>query len=211
MAAATTRTRPRRRNKAARPAELIDAAIDVFARKGYAAARMEDVARRAGVAKGTVYVYYKDKEALFQAAVRHLIGPAIASAEHAVDDFKGPTDQLLRLLIGTVYQRIVNSRAPALLRLLIAEAGRFPELADFYHREVLSRGLAAMKRVLARGIERGEFRPLQAANHPQILMGPFVAAMVWTLLVGKSHPLDFAAYQAAHLELVLAALARSPG
>src|SRR5688572_30052632 len=86
----------RRRNKAARPAELLEAAIEVFTRQGYAATRIEDVARRAGVAKGTVYVYYKDKEALFQAAVRHLIGPAIDTIEHAIDGFPGPSEQLVR-------------------------------------------------------------------------------------------------------------------
>ena len=208
MATTQPKARRRRRNKAARPAELLDAAIDVFARQGYAATRMEDVARRAGVAKGTVYVYYRDKEALFQAAVRHLIGPAIETVEHAVEDFQGPTEQLLRLLIGTVYQRIVSTRAPALVRLLIAESERFPELARFYHREVLSRGMAAISRVLARGVDRGEFRALRASGHPQILMGPALAAAIWTLLAGKSHPIDFAAYEAAHAELVLAALAR---
>ena len=207
-----TQTKPaprkrRRRNKDARPAQILEAAIEVFAQQGYAATRVEDVAARAGLAKGTVYVYYKDKEALFQAAVRHLIGPAIEHIEHAIDGFKGPTDQLLRLLIGTVYQKVVSTRAPALLRLLIAEGARFPELTRFYHREVLSRGMAALTRTLARGIERGEFRALAATAHPQILMGPALAAAVWTVLVGKSHPLDFAAYQAAHLEFLLAALA----
>ena len=205
---ASASRKPRRRNKQARPAELLEAAIEVFADQGYAATRIEDVARRAGVAKGTVYVYFKDKEALFQAAVRHLLGPALASIEHAIDGFDGPTEALLRVLIGTVYQKIVGTRAPALLRLLIAEGARFPELTRFYHREVLARGMAALARTLERGIARGEFRALAATRHPQILMGPALAAGVWTLLVGKSHPLDLPAYEAAHLEFLLRALAR---
>lgn len=206
---ATAHTRKRRRrNKAARPAELLEAAIDVFTRQGYAATRVEDVARRAGVAKGTVYVYFKDKEALFQAAVRHLIGPTVERLEHAIDGYTGPSEDLLRLQIGTFYRQIVGTRAPALVRLLVAEGARFPELARFYHREVLARGMAALTRTLERGIARKEFAPMAAARHPQILMGPALAAALWTLLIGKSHPLDLAAYEAAHLEFVLAALAR---
>ena len=208
MTTSTPARKRRRRNKAARPAELLEAAIGVFVRQGYAATRIEDVASRAGVAKGTVYVYYKDKEALFQAAVRHLIGPAIETIEHAIDGFAGSSEDLVRLLLGTVYRRVVDTRAPALLRLLIAEGARFPELTRFYHREVLSRAMAAWSRVLARGVARGEFRPLAATQHPQIMMGPALAAAVWTTLVGKSEPLDLAAYEAAHLEFLLAALAR---
>lgn len=197
----------RRRNKAARPAELLEAAIEVFTQQGYAATRIEDVARRAGVAKGTVYVYYKDKEALFQAAVRHLIGPAIETIEHAIEDFPGPSEQLVRLLLATVYKRVVDTRAPALLRLLVAEGPRFPELMRFYHREVVSRAMGAWSKVLARGVGRGEFRPLAAMQFPQILMGPALAAALWSVLVGKAQPLDLAAYEAAHLEFALAALA----
>lgn len=211
MGAMATTPHPRkrrRRNKAARPAELLEAAIDVFVRQGYAATRVEDIARRAGVAKGTVYVYFRDKEALFQAAVRHLIGPALETIEHAIDGFAGPSEDLVRLLVATVYRRIVDTRAPALLRLLVAEGPRFPELMQFYHREVLSRAMAAWSRVLARGVARKEFRPLAAARFPQTLMGPALAAAMWTLLVGKEQPLDLAAYEAAHLELLLAALAR---
>jgi len=198
----------RRRNKEARPAELLEAAIEVFVEQGYAATRVEDVARRAGVAKGTVYVYFKDKEALFQAAVRQLIGPAVERVEHAMDGFTGSSEELLRLQIGTFYRQVVGTRAPALLRLLAAEGARFPELARFYHREVLTRGMAALSRTLARGVARNEFRDLAALRHPQILMGPVLAAALWTLLLGKSHPLDLAAYEAAHLELLRAALAR---
>lgn len=209
MNAARTRARkPRRRNKAARPAELLEAAIDVFAQRGYSATRVEDVARRAGVAKGTVYVYFKDKEALFQEAVRHLIGPTVERIEHAVDEFTGSSEDLLRLQIGMFYRQIVGTRAPALLRLLVAEGARFPELARFYHREVLSRGMAALTRTLERGIARGEFRALDAARHPQILMGPALAAALWTLLLGRAHPLDLPAYEAAHLGFVRAALTR---
>jgi AcrR family transcriptional regulator len=198
--------RPRRRNKAARPVELLEAAIELFVQQGYAATRIDEVARRAGVAKGTVYVYYKDKEALFQAAVRHLIGPTVDRIEHAIDDFPGPSADLLRLMIGTFYRQIVGSKAPALVRLLIAEGTRFPELAEFYHREVLSRGMAAMSRVIARGIERKEFRALAAAQHPQVVMGPALAAAIWTLLLGRTHALDLKAYEAAHLEFLLGAL-----
>ncbi|MGH8481260.1 MAG: TetR/AcrR family transcriptional regulator [Nevskiaceae bacterium] len=211
MASTARAVRRRRRNKAARPAELLEAAIDVFAQRGYAATRIEDVARRAGVAKGTVYVYFRDKEALFQAAVRHLIGPAVERIEHAIDSFTGSSEELLRLQIGTFYRQIVGTRAPALVRLLIAEGARFPELARFYHREVLSRGMAALSRTLARGVARQEFHERAAIRHPQILMGPALAAAMWTLLLGKSQPLDLAAYEAAHLEFVLAALARRQG
>lgn len=207
-AARTPARKPRRRNKAARPAELLEAAIDVFAQRGYAATRVEDVARRAGVAKGTVYVYFKDKEALFQAAVRHLIGPTVERIEHAIDEFTGSSEDLLRLQIGMFYRQIVGTRAPALLRLLVAEGARFPALARFYHREVLSRGMAALTRTLERGIARGEFRALDAARHPQILMGPALAAALWTLLLGRAHPLDLPAYEAAHLGFVRAALTR---
>jgi AcrR family transcriptional regulator len=193
---------PRRRRKDARPAEIVEAGLAEFAEKGFAATRLDDVARRAGVAKGTIYLYFADKEALFTAAVQSLAGPVIGGLEAHVDAFEGPTAAILEAIIRTVYARMIDAELRPLLRIMIAEGGRFPALPALYHREVLSRALPLLERVIARGVARGEVRAGAAADLPMVLMAPAIMAAVWKLTFEPVEPVATERFLAAHLDLI---------
>lgn len=195
---------PRRRRKELRPGEILDAAFEEFAVNGFAATRLDDVARRAGIAKGTIYVYFKNKEQLFRAVVRKLIVPILEQFDAAAVSFSGTTEDLVRQLLSKHYAKVVsNPKARALLRLMVAESSRFPQLAEIYYREVIERGRKIIQRVLARGMESGEFSRAKAADFPQMLMAPAALAVLWMLIFGERHPLDLNAYREAHLDLIL--------
>lgn len=195
--------RSRRRRKEARPGEIMDAAMRVFAGKGFAAARIDDIAREAGVAKGTVYVYFESKDAVFEAVVREKVMARIAEVGDFAARFEGPTDALLETVLERIYADIVGSDLRHIMRLLIAEGPRFPHLVAFYEREALSLGIAVMRDVIRRGIERGEFREALAADLPQVVMGPAIMAAMWTMLFEEQRPLDLKRFLAAHIDLVL--------
>ena len=200
------RVRPsvRRRRKEQRPGEIIEAAILEFARRGFAATRLDDVAEKAGVTKGTIYFYFKDKEDLFKAAARSSLEPALNEIEALGAHFEGSAEELLRVHLSALYSKLVtNPRAAQILRLIIAEGPQFPELVEFYYLEIISRGIAILKRVLERGVARHEFRRTGAVDFPQTVFAPALAALIWNLLLGKHHPLDFDAYARTHLDLVL--------
>jgi len=165
------------------------------------------VANRAGIAKGTIYLYFRDKERLFRAVVRTLIQKRI---DALTGMFSGSAEELLRELLSQMYQVVRNAKARSIVRILIAESGRFPQLADIYHREVIGRGLNRVRRVLKKGVATGEFRQTKAAQFPQILVAPGVLAIMWQLLHGERHRLDLGAYSKAHLEFVLNSLRKHP-
>lgn len=178
-------TKPRwERRKDARPQELLDAAIDLFVERGYAATRLEDVARRAGVSKGTLYLYYENKEELFKAVVRSSIVPVIGDAETSVAEFDGHSADLLRQLILSWWQRLGATKVSGIIKLVMAEADNFPELACFYQEEVISRGTRAMAGMLERGIARGEFRPINVPMMTQVLFAPLLALITWKHSIG---------------------------
>jgi AcrR family transcriptional regulator len=178
-------TKPRwERRKDARPQELLEAAIDLFVERGYAATRLEDVARRAGVSKGTLYLYYENKEELFKAVVRNNIVPVIGQAEASVAEFDGHSADLLRQLIHSWWAHIGATKASGIVKLMLAEAGNFPELARFYQEEVISRGTNAMSMMLERGIARGEFRAIDVNQMTQVLIAPMMMLITWKHSVG---------------------------
>ncbi len=192
----------RRRRKEARPAELIEAGLHAFLENGYAATRLEDVARRAGASKGTIYRYFADKQALFQACVRARIGPALDDFPAAVDSFEGSTRALLTLLFTTMHRLIVASDMPHLFRIIVAEGARFPDLAELYHRETVARAAALVERIVARGLARGEVRAGAAAALPIAMIGPALLGVMWRILFERIAPLDGEALLAAHIDLV---------
>lgn len=202
----------RRRRKDARPAELVAAAIDLFVERGYAATRLEDVAARAGVSKGTLYLYFENKEALFQAVVREGLLPAIAEAEQVVAGFEGSTEALLRQVIGTIWRLIGSQRIGGIPKLVFAEARNFPEIAAFYHREVIQRGMGLARGVIMHGIGRGEFAPANVEAAILVTMAPLLMRMIW------NHSLDCCAeagvndeqYFAAYFDLMLRGLTGTP-
>ena len=199
---------PRRRElKLHRQEEILAAALEEFGANGFAATRLEDVAKRAGIAKGTIYLYFRDKERLFGAVVRTLIQKRIDALTGMLS---GSAEELLRELLSQMYKVVGNAKVRSIVRMLIAESGKFPQLADIYHREVIGRGLNRVRRVLKKGVATGEFRETKAAQFPQILVAPGVLAIMWQLLHGERHRLDLDAYSKAHLEFVLDSLRKKP-
>ena len=148
------------RRKEARPAEIVAAALDVFVERGFAATKLEEVARRAGVTKGTVYLYFESKDALFKAVVRETIVPIFARGEQMVAEHQGSTADLFGELVRKWWELIGETSLSGIPKLMMAEAGNFPVLARFYYDEVISRGHRLMASVLERGIKSGEFRKL---------------------------------------------------
>ena len=158
MAPALTESPPRReRRKQARPGELLDAALDLFVEKGFAATRAEEVAAHAGVSKGTLFLYFATKEDLFKAVVRENLSGRFSEWNAEFDVFSGTTAEMLRYCMHAWWQRIGATRASGITKLVMSEAHNFPEMADFYVREVVNPGHALIRRILQRGIDRGEF------------------------------------------------------
>ena len=196
-----------RRAKEGRPQEILAAAFEEFAAHGYAASRVEDVAQRGGIAKGTIYLYFKDKEGLFRAVVRSMIRPVFDRLIPFVENFSGSAEALLCELQARHYAHVVrNAKARAILRLLIAEGGKFPQLSDIFYREIIEPGVTALRQVLEKGEASGEFRKSKVKDFPQILVAPGVLAVVWNLILGAHYRLDLDSYMSAHREFMLHSL-----
>src|SRR5204862_3797071 len=173
----STATKPRwRRRKSARPEEILQAALDVFTDRGFAATKLEDVARRAGVTKGTIYLYYENKEALFKALVRETIVPVIAKGEALAHSFTGTARDLFEQLIREYFRLVGDTPLSGIPRLMIAEAGHFPELARFYYEEAVTRPHRLMAGVLERGMKAGGFRRGTDALATTLAMAPLLHA-----------------------------------
>lgn len=205
----TSQRRVRRRRKEARPVELVEAGLQEFATHGFAAARLDDVARRAGVVKGTIYRYFPDKEALFLAAVRSRITPVFDEISGFVDAFPGSTRDLLTLILETIHRQLVNSELRVLVRIIIAEGERFPALTELYYRETVAKGRALLERVVARGVARGEVRGGAAADLPIVIVAPAVMAAIWRMTFDRHAPISGEAFLAAHLDLVFNGLLKT--
>lgn len=195
---------PRKRRKEARPAELLAAAVEAFVEKGYAATRLDDVAARAGVSKGTLYLYYANKEALFKAVIQEGIIPVIAENEQIFAQHTGNSFELLDRLLDNWWAKIGQTTLAGIPKLIIAEAGNFPELARFYHDQVISRGRQLVGAALQRGIQNGEFRSIDIESTIDVIIAPVLMLLIWRhslagCLAQDSNP---QAYLAAHLDLL---------
>jgi AcrR family transcriptional regulator len=188
---------------AARRDAILEAALDEFSARGFEAARLDDVASRAGVAKGTIYLYFKDKESLFQELIRSKMTPVVGTLETAF-----ATDLPLRVIVDQVIEvfvrEIYGTRRKQLMRLIISEGPRFPTLAEFYYREVLARILKAVRGLLRRAYERGELADDSLIRFPQLLGAPGVVAVVWSGLFDRFEPLDVRGMMRAHFEHLFA-------
>lgn len=193
----------RRRRKEVRPAEITDAAFAAFCEHGYAATRLDDVARRAGIAKGTIYLYFDNKIALFEAVMESKLTETIGAVEALVDDYDGDTTVLLQMLLTKAYANLVQSDAKLILRIIIGESQNFPELRQLYYDVAMKRGLSLLTRVIRRGIDRGELRDGPAAQQPRLIMGPCVMAAIWSMTFDAVEPLDIDRYFAGHVDLLL--------
>jgi TetR/AcrR family transcriptional regulator len=171
---------PRReRRKEARPGELLDAALDLFVEKGFAATRSEEVAARAGVSKGTLFLYFPSKEELFKAVVRENIAGRVTEGASEVASFTGPTAELLPWLMLEWWRRYGATKASGISKLIISEASNFPELALFYQDEVVAPAKELVRNVLQRGIDRGEFRALDMPYVVHAVMAPLIFLVMW--------------------------------
>jgi len=201
-----TVVKPRwRRRKDARPEEIISAALEVFADRGFAATKLEDVARRAGVTKGTIYLYFENKEALFKALIRQTIVPVLAQGEELAKSFTGSARELFERLVREYWRLVGETSLVGIPKLMMAEANNFPELARFYYEEVVTRGHRLMAGVLERGIKAGEFRPVNVAVAAKLAMAPVMHAVIARKAFSACMPegFDIASYLDTHIDLYL--------
>lgn len=164
----------RQRRKEARPQELLEAALQVFVEKGFAAARTDDVAARAGVAKGTLYLYFSSKDELLKAVIRHFIAAEIQAGAAEAAAFVGSSSDLMRQVAVPWWQRLVDSPASGVIKLVVTEVRNFPEIAEFYSREVIEPGHRTLAGIIERGIRSGEFRAVDVHSTVFSLMLPMV-------------------------------------
>jgi AcrR family transcriptional regulator len=167
------------RRKEERPQEITEAAFAAFADKGYAATKVEDVARRAGVSKGLLYLYFRTKEELFKAVVRSVVIPRVDSLQRELEQSELSAAAFIRGPVTDFMKRIPGSPVAVVIRLMISEAPKHPDLVEFYWENVASRGLAALQGLLDRGVENGEFRRTAVNDLPQLLLAPVMVSVVW--------------------------------
>ena len=186
---------------AGRRAAIVEAALDEFIARGFTATRLDDVAKRAGVAKGTIYLHFKDKESMFEELVRTVIVPMVDRL-HAPPTVGGTVRDAVEGFARGFIQEVASTRRGDIVRLIVAEGPRFPSIADFYYREVVSKGLAGMRALIELGIARGEIGQKGLARFPQILVAPALIAVIWQSLFSKHAPLDAIEMFRVHLDLI---------
>jgi AcrR family transcriptional regulator len=194
-----------RRRKVQRPDEILKAALDCFAESGFAATRLDEIARRAGVSKGTLYLYFSSKEEIFKAVVRAELIPNLANMEKILADANISASESLRRLLQFLSKIFVSSKISAIPKLIISEAGNFPELARFYHDEVASRGIGLISGIIRRGIEKGEFRPLNIEYTVYIVIAPMLFAVIWkhSLEPHTGRKINIETLFESHIDLIL--------
>jgi len=181
-----------RRRKEARPGEILDAALACFAERGFAATRLDDVAHRAGITKGTLYLYFPNKEELFKAVVAQALVPNLERGEALLSEAAEPQSAaalLAQLIHG--WAELARSPAGAIPKIVVSEAGNFPDLARFYREQVVDRGMSLLRRVLQFGIARGEFRAVELDDTVRCIFAPLLLAMLWRHSLGRHEPTGF--------------------
>jgi AcrR family transcriptional regulator len=186
------------------------AALDIFASRGFAAARLDDIARAASVAMGTIYLYFKSKDDLLESIVKSTIGVTLENFEQFVAASPASASQMLRMMGNVIATAIEDNDRRRVLHLVLSEGARFPAIADFYHREIISRGMRLMRAIVAKGIASGEFKSDELARFPQLAMAPALVATIWAIVFQRIETLDARAMLDAHFDLLLRALTRSP-
>lgn len=209
----SSRPAPRwRRRKETRPGEILASALESFVERGYESTRLEDVARHAGCTKGTIFLYYAGKAELFKAAVREAMLPMIEAAEQKVESHRGSSRELLESLLRQRWEVMTQTRLSGLPKLMFSEASKFPELARFYHDEVIHRSHSLLTRVLEQGVANGEFRAMDTANMARLAIAPIMMAAVWrhSFAAVVEPPIDPEKYFATHTEQFFRGIAAVP-
>ena len=206
-----TPNRRRARRKEDRPGEIIAAALHLFSDRGYAATKLEDVATAAGIGKGTIYLYFPTKEHLFRAVVRRAVLPNLDAVAAMVADPNLSASDILRAMAQRFLQ-LLDTDLTAIPKLVLAESGNFPTLAQFYAEEVVYKGMALIRGVLARGIERGEFRPIDLDGALPLFSAPMLLLSLWKNSLGRHTDIQLDARKVVetHLDVLLRGLAADP-
>jgi AcrR family transcriptional regulator len=197
------------RRKDERAPEILEAALASFAEKGFAGTRMDDIAQRAGITKGTIYLYFKSKEELFKALARQSIGERIAAITQQLEGADGPAAEQLRFVLTTLGHFASTSDRVVLPRVLLAEAGNFPELAEFWRKEIIDRGLGLFEMIIKRGIARGEFRKVAPGHAARLCVAPLLVLILWRTLFARfdAEPYDYQGLIETHVTTLLKGLA----
>ena len=198
------------RRKAARPTEITNAAMEAFAEHGYAATRVADVAKRAGVSKGLLYLYFRTKEELFKAVIRSVVVPRIDTLKSAIADTDLSAEAFIRGPFLEFIKTLPDSPARVVVRLMIAEGPKHPDLTAYYCDQVISVGVTALKVLIARGVAAGEFRKTDLEEFPQLLIAPALLSMIWSTLFQRHMPLDTDRLLETHIELIVSAIKTTP-
>ena len=204
----------RERRKEARPGELLDAALDLFVEKGFAATRSEEVAARAGVSKGTLFLYFPSKEELLKAVVRQNISGRFREWNAGIENFEGDSAAMLSHCMNVWWDRVGATKASGITKLMMSEAKNFPDIAAFYQQEVIEPGQVLIRRILQRGIDRGEFKPMDLDYAVFSLIAPMIYLMLAkhsnNVCVRASLDLDPKKYIASQLRTILYGLSTNP-
>jgi AcrR family transcriptional regulator len=193
---------------AERRAAIVEAAFDEFVARGFTATRIDDIAKRAGVAKGTIYLHFKDKESMFEELVRTAIVPLVTRLA-APPAPGGTVREAVERLADTFIREVASTRRGDIIRLIVSEGPRFPAIADFYYREVISRGMAGIRALIELGIASGEIRETELARFPQILIAPAIVSVIWKSLFERHSPLDAHEMLRVHLDLIFGQRSKS--
>ncbi len=197
-----------RRRAEERPAEIIAAAYTVFAEKGFAAAKLEDIAKAAGVSKGALYLYFETKEDIFKAVVKDAVAPNVGAIETVALGFPGSFEELVRMLVPRVAELADRSNIGRVLKMVIGESGNFPEIARIWHDDIVAKAIGLMTSVITRGQERGEVRAGDPRFYALTIIGPLLAAVIFreTFVPAGAKPFDIPALMQQHLDTVLPGL-----
>lgn len=200
------------RRKESRPGEILDAALALFVDKGYVATKMEDIARKAGVTKGTPYLYFANKEEIFKAVICEAILPNLERAEQLSRAHAGGAFQLIEQVLSSWWEGIAMTQFCGICKLVIAEAGNFPDLAQFFYHEVVERAERLIESAIQYGIDSGEFRRLDVHYTMRVLFAPALMSMIWDHSLGKceQYPIDKASFFACYIDFLRHGLAATP-
>lgn len=205
-------TSPKWRRRAdARPAEIVSAAYDIFSEKGFAAARLDDIARRAGVSKGALYLYFATKQDIFEAVVKDAVAPNIEAIETFALAFPGRFEDLIRMMVPRVAEMAERTGLGKVIKMVIGESGNFPEIARIWHDDVIARAIGLLTGVIARAQARGEVRPGDPRQYALSIAGPLLTAVIFreTFVPVGAKPFDIPALMQQHLDALLPGLVTS--
>lgn len=200
------------RRKEARPGEILEAALALFVDKGFASTKMEDIARKAGVTKGTPYLYFSNKEDIFKAVVREAMLPNLERAEQLWRNHDGGAFQLIERVLTGWWEGICLTQFCGICKLVVAESGNFPELAQFFYEEVVARGQKLIEAAIQQGVASGEFRQMDVHNSMRVLFAPALMSMIWEHSLGKceQQPIDKERFFACYLDFLRHGLMQLP-